>query len=513
MSALALFVLACAPFDHSRPLTGGATPWIVLAAAGAAVVAYIGGWVIFEHYPLSRDEQMSAFAANYLAHGMLGQPIPPSLGRLSDALVPLFAGRQGDYWISAYLPGYALMEAGVRNVLGDIWLTGPLCLLVGMAALWSAAKRLWPERVEARIVAIAMALSSTQLVVTGTTVYAMSGHFALDALWLACFLRGDRKGHVAALGVSAFALGLHQIGPHFLFLSGMLIWLWSSGRYRLASLYSASTLVFTLAWRYGYPLAIDQILGPSVDQSVISRGLLHYFERLLSLDLLTYLARFIAGQNVLLVPFVVCGWLSVRRDKDNPLNGMAWSSAFALLLLFDQGHGWGYRYLSGFIPNMCLLAAAGWLRLSGEGEQGSTRPLPAWLLGASVAVAFLGSLPIAAIEARDFAHRYANAYRTLSHADADAIVVDATNASYADDLIRFEGQVKRPLLLDAAKLRPPQVVALCKSDRVFLFDYRQAYEMGLSPISTDALYGEYAGKVRRLMNAIGCGTSFPVPKS
>jgi hypothetical protein len=508
-----LFVFGCIPFEHSRPLSHKAAPWIALAAIGVAVIAYAGGSLVFEHYPLSRDEQMSAFAASYLAHGRLGQPIPPSLSPFSDAMMPRFAGRQGDYWISAYRPGYALIEAGVQHVLGDIWLTGPLCLLVGLAALWNAARRLWPERSEARIVATAMALSSTQLLMTGMTVYTMSGHFALDALWLACFLRDDRKGHAAALAISAFALGLHQIGPHLLFVSGMVVWLWTSRRFKLASLYTASILLFALAWRFGYPLALDQILGPPAGDAAVSRGLLRYIQRLQSLDPLTYLVRFIAWQNVLFVPLVVCGWLSVRQNRGSPLNGMAWSSAFALLLLFDQGHGWGYRYLSGFIPNMCLLAAAGWLHLSGAEKEEPTQPLPGWLLGASIAVALLGSLPMASIQARDFSHRYANAYRILSHADTDVVIVDASNASYADDLIRFDEPGRRPLLLDAAKLQPSQVSALCKSRGVFLFDDRQAYQMGLHPIRADSLYQESAARVRRAMDAIGCGADLPLQKN
>src|SRR5205085_7955168 len=78
--------------------------------------------------------------------------------------------------------------------------------------------------------------------------------------------------------------------------------------------------------------------------------------------MLLNLARLLSWQSLLVVPLLVLAWPAIRRGE-----GIARPLAAGILLLFLamlvllpwQGHGWGYRYLHGFLGSLCLLAGHG----------------------------------------------------------------------------------------------------------------------------------------------------------
>mgnify|MGYP000632655508 CR=1 FL=1 len=78
-----------------------------------------------------------------------------------------------------------------------------------------------------------------------------------------------------------------------------------------------------------------------------------------------HLARFVAWNNLLLVPLSVVAvftmnWREALRGKTVELP-LALGCLGASALAIDQGYGWGYRYLNGYIGCFALLAAYGWL--------------------------------------------------------------------------------------------------------------------------------------------------------
>jgi hypothetical protein len=58
---------------------------------GEAAFAYAGAHLLLLRYPMSRNEALALFAADYLRRGQLGWPIPPHLQHLSRALMPVWA--------------------------------------------------------------------------------------------------------------------------------------------------------------------------------------------------------------------------------------------------------------------------------------------------------------------------------------------------------------------------------------------------------------------------------------
>lgn len=527
---------------------------VAMFAVVAALGALIGSHVVMERYALSRDEILAEFAGAYFQQGRIGQAIPTALQTLAEAAMPWTSVRSySGYWLSPYLPVNSLFRA-LAGELGDRWLAGPLLLLAGSSGLWSAARRLWPDQREAAVVAVVLALTSTQVLANAMTPYAMTGHFALGAIWLACFVRGGRLGHSCALAVGVLAAGLHQYHFHILFLTGFIVWLYLSGQRSIALLYAFACVGYFMIWDGLYQhVLLDGLLGkPPVMQAAplltpsplttstvtsgfgslaaraFSSGVEHlqgYLGRLSELQPVNNFARFAAWQNILLLPLAAIG-ANGHRDCEGRLTialAFRLSCFVGMLTMVYQGHGYGYRYLHGLIPCFCLLAAGGWLRL---GER-LGRPVPAKLLWASCAVTLLGTLPFALIRSHDFLHPYAAAYRVARAAPANIVFVDGGGGAFLEDIVRIEGPTDRalltstpaafastppppPLLLSLSFVSSADIVRLCVTRRVMVFDARQARMLG---ISAGGALGAQAGRVvenRRLLRRIGCDHPIPL---
>ena len=172
----------------------------ILAAAVLALlvvaIAATGAFVVLGGFPLTRDELMADFDAAILASGRLAATLPPDWAPFKDALAPEFLlPVREPVWVSSYLPGNAALRAAVGTVADPRW-TSPLLAGVAIVALWRVARRLWPDRPDAVIVALVILATSSQVLVMATTSYAMTAHLTLNLVWLALHLRDDRSSHV-----------------------------------------------------------------------------------------------------------------------------------------------------------------------------------------------------------------------------------------------------------------------------------------------------------------------------
>ena len=140
---------------------------------------------------ISYQIAVPGFAAAYMREGLFARPIPIEWEPYRRAIMPEFFSPFGaaDYWTAAYLPVNSAIQALFWQ-LGDPNLAGPVLLMTGLIALWRVALRLMPDRPDAVWVTLLLGLSSSQLWVTAMTPYAMTGHFALNLVWLALVLLG-----------------------------------------------------------------------------------------------------------------------------------------------------------------------------------------------------------------------------------------------------------------------------------------------------------------------------------
>lgn len=509
LAAGGLWMLARVRGDGA-PIGARAMAWRWPMILTATAFAYAGAHWLLGRYPVSRDEILADFQAMYLAHGRLGWPIPPALRDVGEAAMPLWSEPwiPRGYWVGQYLPVNSLWR-GLLAQGGDIRLASPALLLLGGVALWSAARRIWPATSRPALIALVLALTSAQLLATAMTPYAMTGHFALNAVWLACFLRGDRIGHGAALAVGVLASGLHQVQFHVLFVAGIILWAWIAGHRRLALLYAAACVTYLLIWMGIYPHLLVASMGKpaltAVPASLTTR-ILGKVAKFYEWDPFTSIARFVAWQNVLLAPLAVVGLRATRGADGRPtiLWGLAATCLIGLATTVYQGHGYGYRYLHGTIPAFCLLAAAGWMQL----EKEAGRALPAALLWGSAAFALLVTLPFALWRSHQFVAPYEAAYRAVRAAPADVVLVDTRDGAFIQDIVRYDPAAPGPLVLDLGYVPAARIARWCRDGtRVALFERREARALGVMPAHfVDA---QTAAR-RRALDALRCARHVPI---
>lgn len=511
LGAAGLMLCVLSRIDLGAPPLEVPAKVIAFAVVVIALLTYAGSYAVMERYSLTRDEVMADLAADYFRQGRAGRRIPGGLATLASAMMP-WADTAHGLWTSNYLPVASLLRAGAWR-LGDPFLAGPLLLIIGCGGLWASARRIWLDRREPAVVALVLALSSTQLLANAMTAYAMTGHFALNAMWLAFYLRRDARGHAAAIAIGLLATGLHQIQFHILFVSGFVVWDWASGRRRTAALYLCACIGYLVAWGIVYPdVVLRWALGPppaSTEPTLPLGALLRKFAgRIGDLQPISSLARFAAWQNVLLLPLAFVGARDLRDAQGRPtiMVAFAVSCAVGLLSMVYQGHGYGYRYLHGLIPCFCLLAAGGWVRLSTIRE----RPMPAALLWAGCGFALVFTAPVALTLSRAFLHPYAAAYRLLRAAPADVVLVDGRGGAFIEDLVRLDGPIARPLLLDLSFVPLHALPRLCATGRVMIFDQVQAQPLGIRPGGDAGKYARHLARSRMLLDRLHCGQPVPI---
>jgi len=520
LAGLALGLLALVPLEGGRRAGQPAVPSdraILVAVIAAIIAARLGRNLVFHGYSPSRDELMVEMAGAYLAAGRIGWPIPPEWLAHARAIQPEFFSPYGaaHVWTSIYLPVHAAIRA-LFVWAGDGDLAAPVTLGVGLMALWTVARRLFPDRADARAVVMVMALTSTQLVATAMTPYAMTSHFALNMVWLALVLRGGMLAGGAAALVLVLACGLHQWHFPILFAGPFILWLfwrrrWSAGLVQLCALG-----VGVAIWAKLWPMLLAHLLGPpqggaargapDVDDKVVSLlGRLKKWQPLLNI------ARLIAWNNLLLLPLAALSigrlprrlapWL---RDPPIivPLLGLIVIGVGTALY---QGYGWGFRYMHGSLGGLCLLAGYGWTMLSPDGR----RPLRLLWLGS--AISLLASAFLLVTTERHV-RPYVRTLAAMRASGADAVVVDLRGGYFMTDLVRFdEGRPGRPAILALAMMEKEEIRDLCARHKVAVMDHGQFWALGVHQVSPVVREGPWLDALHREMDRLRCGRPVIAP--
>ena len=500
--SLLLLALA-APFAEGagwrlpQPQARVIVPLVVLFG----LVAWAGHYALFQNYAVSRDEEVARFAAAYMREGLFARPIPVQWEPYRRAIMPEFFSPFGaaDYWTAAYLPVNSAIQALFWQ-LGDPNLAGPVLLVGGLIALWRVALHLFPDRPDAVWVTMLLALSSTQLWVTAMTPYAMTGHFALNMIWLALVLRGGWLGHGTAGLVALVAAGLHQWHFPPIFIGPFILWMLLNRRWGVALFHSFTLVLIVLVWAKLWPGYLLHALGPPMDvrpSAGVTEKVGSLFVRLGDRwQPLVNLTRLFAWNNILMVPLAMLGiaamrWRSALRGQEIALP-LALGCLTGCALALAQGYGWGYRYAHGFIGPFCLLAGLGWARL----RPAAMRPV---FIG--IAIAFL-STAFLVWRTHAFVAPYAASHRMIDASHADVVLIDPRGGLFVTDLVRGrDGVPGRPMVMNLGMLTLEQVDTLCDDYVVELFDRAEFRPLGV-PLARWGIGGMDA--LRRHMAKVGC---------
>ena len=484
---------------------------------GVAAVSFVGWLTVYRQYPLSMDEFWATFDASIIRRGGLLAKVPLEWRSYAPALQPMFsvaiAGHT--HWGSFYLPIHPALMA-LASYAGSPALAEPIGAAFAVAATYGLARRYWPHRPDAAVVAAVLLATSAQLVVTAMTPYAMTAQLALNLGWLWLFQRKDAPSQIGAVGAAFLATGAHQVVFHPLFAAPFVLQLWLGRRWRLAALQTLAYAAICLFWAgyFGLMLPAQGAIAATSGGEGIgnfarrSLALVAQFQLADPALMAVNLVRFIAWQNPLGVALGAAGVGFAVRERHQAMwplaAGLALTTVAMLVIMPFQGHGWGYRYLHGLLGSLCLLAAFAWVRLVDPSNATARR---AWAgLGLATAFSVMVALPIRAWQAAKFVGPYATAHRTIEHASADVVIVDPSGLWYGVDLVRNDPFLAAgPKVMDIEALSADQVQALCATHRIAVFDKGSTGAAGITRVDDGA--HPQAVAMRALMQSIRCGTA------
>ncbi len=507
-----------------RPVTAAVTArpglTVALLAAAVALTGWIGSSFVFGGEPLSADEGMALFDAQIFRHGALIAPLPPRWRPFDFALLPSWQIylKSGAAWSSSYYPVNAMLHAAM-DCVGLRAATGGALAAASVALIHRLARRLWPETSTAGLVAVLLLASSSQLLVTSMTAYAMSAHLALNLLWLNLFLARGRLSQVLALATAAAATGLHQLVFHPLFAAPFVLQLWLDRRLGRAAFHTAGYLALALLWPHYWDLALGSAhLSRAHDAATVLDPAKIAWSQLESLSphalqwQLENLCRAVSWQNPLTVALFLVGVpLALRSGgvERSLLAGLVLTLGLVTVIIPYQGHGWGYRYLHGLLGNVVLIAVRGasvvWPREAGPGP--GRRALTVVTASALLCAAVL--VPVRMWQARGFSAPYVRAEAVITHAPADLVLVSSDGLAFGEDLVRNDPRLRnRPVVMSVMTLTPGLIERACGLGRVAIFDRTAGGAAGILPqplADADSPAGRRFARLNQLQAAGRCG--------
>lgn len=471
-----------------RPAAQPMVPWALTPwqQVGILLILFLVTWgghyAVFAGHQISRDERMAEFGAIVYASGRTFWEVPElwqgNLEALNTMFTAVLPGQVG--WNSGYLPVNSMFRALMAR-LGDPHLTGPVLVCIALLSLWSVARRFWPDDPRPVLFVTILFLASGQIVFTAMTAFAMTAHLALNLLWLALFLRGDRLGTMAALGVGFLATGLHQAVFHPLFVAPFL-WLLLRGReWRRLAVFCAGYAIILSFW-FAWPRLAILWSGidlpatePASAVAVAAKGWQDYLASIPPLRLFTdtwaalgtmadNILRAMSWNHFLLVPLVLLAlrlfWRSDRMVRALAV-GLFLPILLATLVIPWQGQGWGYRYIHQVMGNAILLAGFAFAWLLAQGFV-SARGVA---LTAALGIGLV--LPVQAWLVRDMLGRYAEADRFIAGLDVDVVVIDDPAAPFGSDFVVNRPDLSnRPLRVQLSEVRMLRLIEICQGDSV-----------------------------------------------
>ena len=395
-------------------------PWRVAAVAFAALC--LGTLYVEHNHALSQDEYAVLFQSRVFAAGHITGLFPPDL---MARLIPpfyrnyfLYGSFETGQVVSAYWPGFALLLAPFSFIHAP-WACNPLLASLALLLMGRIAVRLTGEP-QAGGWATLLALGSPAFSAMAISYFSMTAHLLFNLLFVWLLLERTTLRLVLAGVVGSFALVLHNPLPHTLFALPWIVWLaLQPAPYRNLLALAAGYLPLVITLGFGWGLLLSTLQGATayglfpLDDNPFHRVANFLWgwhiklrsavdwpgDRLLS-------ARF--AELVRLWNWAVPGlpllaatgcWLA-RRDRRMLLLGLSMLSTIlgCLFVAFEQGHGWGARYLHPAWGVLPVLGAAA-LVIARERHAGEE-------LGAYVASLALLSLVFAtllrAVQIHDF---------------------------------------------------------------------------------------------------------------
>jgi len=418
---------------------------LALVALG---IAAAGAVLAYHRHPISMDEYASYLQAQIFASGHLSGQVPPAL---LDALVPV--AFQGAFInvshatgaiASSYWPSFALAMAPF-SALNLPWLCNPVLTALTILGLSKLLDELVDDAA-ARGFALAATLASPVILVDGMSFYGMPLQLFSTVMFTLYFVRGTKTAMLAA--GFFLSVGLTTVNPFPVALY-VLPWTvallfgparnWRKLGYLIAGALPLS-LLCGLGWRL-YLMHNVSDLQVAAAASDASRLLGNF-----SLPSASILTARLAGVVKLLVWAVpglpVLAWIGGLDQPGRPWSKLLAASAGLsligyLIVPFDQGHGWGYRYFHAAWLSLPILAAVAMQRLALASPAQHARAIG---FGFAACVGMLAlALPLRLAQVQSFVEAHLQKLpQPVASASRQAVFIDINCAPYIADLVQNE---------------------------------------------------------------------------
>lgn len=347
--------------------------WICAATLPFYALLILGAT---HRHPFSLDEYSVLLQSEIFASGHFSARIAPEL---LDWTVPraaqgnlLHVNHATGELISSYWPGMALLMAPF-SFFGAAWLCAPTLTSLSIWVAARAARQMTGSR-EAAAWTTIFFLTSPVIAFNAASFYAMPAHLLFNAAFCWLLSLQTRRAALWAGIVGSFALVLHNPLPHLLFAAPWLIWVVWRRRDLLWPLLAGYCAFAALVVAWG-PILGRFDLSPEVAALRLGRpavaggplsGIASTLHSMLVWPGRDFLLTRLASLGKIVIwaaPGTLALALAGRKTSFYArllTASFALTFAFYLFVRFDQGAGWGYRYVHAAWLALPILAGA-WL--------------------------------------------------------------------------------------------------------------------------------------------------------
>lgn len=367
-------------------------PW--LTALITFLVLCAGQLLVAKDHALAGDEHLILMQSKAFAAGRLSAQFP---AELVSWLVPwvytdrwLYASLSSGAVVPAYWPGYALVLAPF-SLVGVPWVCNPLLASGAMLMMGRLAARL-SGMPQAAGWAMLFAVASPAFTGMALSYFSMTAHLFFNLAFTCLLLERTPRRLLLAGIVGSLALTLSNPVPHLLFALPWVVWIGlREGRRGLLTL-AAGYVPLALVGGLGWWLFVRDIQGhmwfapyPGDEDPLHRLGNFLFFwqvqlHRVFIEPGAATLAKRVAEQVKLwlwtvpgLPALAVAG--CVLAWNKAPLRLLALSFMCTVLgflaVWFDQGYGWGVRYLHPALAALPILGAAAIVLMRNEAARGT----------------------------------------------------------------------------------------------------------------------------------------------
>jgi hypothetical protein len=338
----------------------------VTAAVMATVALFgLGAVFIYHNSAFCMDEYAAVFQAKIFAAGRLTAQLPPSV---VDWLIPpgfngafLVASRTTGRAMEAYWPGFSLILAPFE-FLGIPWLCNASLAGFGIFLVHRITLEITDDR-RAAGWAVLFTVASGAFAAYAISYYSMQGHLTANLLLVWLLLKPTPYRAFGAGVVGSLALVLHNPFPHALFAAPWIIAIARSKEQRRSFFalilgYLPLTILMGAGWLY----LREFVTSGNSGFNVISDNLNAVF-RLPDKSIIDIRVAEIVKMWIWAVPclFLLAVLGRLRRGDDEHVRLLTQSAVLTFVgyvfFIFDQGHGWGFRYFHSAWGVVPILAA------------------------------------------------------------------------------------------------------------------------------------------------------------